>query len=106
MSLDIAYVAGIIDGEGCISLHKVKSDDNHLYDRLYPRLTVGMTNDDVIFTLHKNFGGSIYKITRKNKKHKDYFVWKIMGQPTVELLEKTLPHLIVKLQQAKLAINY
>ncbi len=52
-----AYAAGILDGEGCISIRHDKRDDRpeHTYT---PRITIVNTNKQVINWYKENFGGN------------------------------------------------
>ena len=54
---DRAYAAGIIDGEGCISLRGRK-----VSERLYttPSIEVTNTNRDILVWLQNFFSGGIY----------------------------------------------
>ena len=56
----LCYFAGIIDGEGCIRIGRVKSANNrHPYDfRAY--IQIGMVNNDIMKWIKKNIGGNYY----------------------------------------------
>jgi hypothetical protein len=102
-----AYVAGIVDGEGCIDLHvngKRKCGKNNYAIRL----TVGNTNQWVIEMLHMQFGGHV-SIGRKkdtNPLHSKVYVWEVSSLKAYKVLNLVIPFLQIKKQQALLAIQY
>ena len=96
--MEIAYLAGLIDGEGCIVIKKNKST-NRLYNYSL-RLTVQMYHKDVIYAIYCRFGGNIHIL--KNK----IWFWDIGGLDAGDLLKELLPYLIVKKEQAELALNF
>lgn len=100
--LDIRYIAGIIDGEGSIQL-KVESR-NGVY-RLYPTVVVKMTNYKLVKTLHEEFGGSFSTI-KSDGVRKISYVWQLANTTNKLFLEKLLPYLIVKKEQANLVLDY
>lgn len=99
---DLMYLAGIFDGEGCITLGKTKN-----YTETY-HLNVNITNtnkdliDWVLFIVGK--GG----ISRKPRKAnwKQCYAWKINGELAVKFIKKIYPYLKVKKLQADVAIRY
>lgn len=70
------YIAGIIDGEGCIGIHKSKSQYNSPLYR--PTVCVGMVNDKIINLLHKHYGGHVYlERVPQNKNRQLVYRWKL-----------------------------
>lgn len=100
MKKDYRYLAGIIDGEGCINISNSKNEIFHL------RIMVKNTSKDLIFWLKEKFDGGIYFDKRRNEKWRDTWVWYIDSGKTANILKKVLPYLIIKKQQAKLAIKF
>lgn len=103
---DLAYLAGFIDGEGCIGIHhrgKAKGRK--------PTVRVSITNTDKnILIWCKNFiglGGTL-KIHNKNGNNK----WKTAYRLEYDckkaeaLLRMVVPYLKIKKEQALLAIEY
>jgi intein/homing endonuclease len=84
----LAYVAGLIDGEGCISVRR--SDDA-------VTLVVGMTYAPVINWLERTLGGTSSKRAPQKAHHKPCFIWVLARQADLEiLLRALLPLLRVK----------
>ena len=100
------YIAGIIDGEGCIYMRKTieKNQKNFHYTIA---LTVNNTNYDVIkFLKEKCKGGYIQIHKSVNPCHKTQWKWEIKNQMASNLLEMIYPFLIIKKKQANLVIKF
>ena len=66
-----SYIAGIVDGEGCISAHNVHCFDkrtNRKLDNVVLILYITNTNKDLIDWIYNFYGGYIYKKHRENCK--------------------------------------
>ena len=97
--VQLAYIAGIIDSEGCIDTFK--SGDRVTYQ---PRITVVNTNKEVLRFIIAMFGGTV--TTRpKVAGRKQVYSWMRGGLPAAEVLEKLLPYFIIKKRHALLAIQ-
>jgi hypothetical protein len=99
-----AYVAGIIDGEGHISLSRDKA-------RYRLRLAVKSTCEELATWLATvaNVGTvRVYRDKRQTKVGTRQVIheWRVFTQQARVVLELVLPHLIVKREQARLAIEY
>lgn len=94
------YVAGLVDGEGCIDF---QTHDG--YAR--PRLRIGMSvvASDLIKNLHENFGGYITNRRSGNEKWADSMTWELTGYRQVcPVLRNIVNHLIIKQEQARFAL--
>lgn len=101
------YVAGLIDGEGCIDCQILYPKTSYRYYNVRPRLRVGMTQSSgyLLEQLKSVYGGCISHRKSKKLSEKDSTSWEIAGKTfMVKLLEAILPHLILKKEQAKLAL--
>ena len=102
------YVAGLIDGEGCIDLQ-------HIYHREYPdkhyftpRVRVVMVESCrfVLEMLQNNYGGS-YSISTRNFKNPVWQTaaeWTIQGKKIRPFLQNIVNHLLIKKEQARFCI--
>ena len=95
----LAYMAGIVDGEGCISVRKRGKWGNH------PQVDVVNTNIEVLELMKCMFGGCILNHHIKSKTRKKCYVWRQSYLPASETLEQLLPYLIIKKRHALLAIQ-
>ncbi len=82
----LAYLAGLFDGEGCIT--KYASNNNWV-------VQVGMTDRDVIEYL-ASLGGSM-RVERKDPPRKTLYRWRLLAQAETQcFLTAVLPYLRVK----------
>lgn len=101
-SEELAYLAGIVDGEGCISFRQDSGS-----------WTVAVTNTSVeLETLLRGIGGLFYYPARRASFKldgtftKQRFEWKISRAWDVcRLLEALLPYLVIKRERAEQAIQ-
>lgn len=100
----MAYIAGIIDGDGSISLIRENRASGFKY---YPCLQLSNVFEDMIDLLHLTFGGC-KKIKRKQTHaKKTQFVWNVRGlESCKKVLVRILPYLILKRKQANKLLNY
>lgn len=97
-----AYVAGIIDGEGCIATFDCRRSAVPNWEI---RVVVAMTAGDLVDRLHQQFAGSIHReIQRPNRRL--HYRWQVHGPLAEQLLRFVLPYLIVKRRQAELALRF
>ena len=96
---ELAYFAGLVDGEGSIYLRKGERGN------LQMRLQMVNTNELLIDWVQIRFGGRKYlveRVTRAN--HKPLYHWHLPSQSAVEVLRSITPYLVAKRAQADLAI--
>jgi len=104
----IAYLAGIIDGEGSIYIGNFSC--NPRTGAKYFQTNMEVTNSDksLLDWLLNTFGGRVYKYTEKQtpKCHrKEYYRWIVTGDRLTHLCELLLPYLICKIRQCKIMIE-
>ena len=98
---DLAYAAGIIDGEGCIYI-----GHNHQKDKSFTlQIVVGNTDEWLCLWLKSNFGGYVY-CRKRAKPYSNFWSWHLQHQKARIFLELVLPYLQIKKAQAELAINF
>jgi hypothetical protein len=113
----IAYLAGILDGEGTISIcdkriMKRKSKGIRKTNKVYrarvnfsTNVTVCNTDPVIIDWLVANFGGSVSYSKRQKTNWKQKITWIMPTAQISIILEKVLPYLVLKKEQAKLMIE-
>ena len=99
-----AYVAGLIDGEGCISVNRSKTKSDYIYSA---RIDVGMSAKagPLLKMLHTQFGGGLRQIRKRTRRWAAAYAWGVFGHAAGRLLRDLLPHLVLKRQQASLGIE-
>lgn len=100
--IDLAYAAGLFDGEGSISIIKQNSQK----DRLTPSFTlvVALANNDPqahLFFVNK-FGGTV---NYSNRWHRTY-QWKLFANEASKFLTLILPYLRLKKYRASIGIQF
>jgi len=103
--VELAYMAGIMDGEGSIGINKIKNYNgtNTTYYRLL--VQVGMVEGCIPQWLCDSFGGSI-AVRPKIKPRRAVTNWQIANKQAVIFLQAILPYLKIKKQQAEIAIDF
>ena len=99
--VELAYLAGIIDGEGSFVLHRHK--DGY---RFASQLQVGNTDVRMLEWIAARFGGNVRLERRSNLKHKPIYRWVSDASMLDALITATLPYLICKRDQADLMLAY
>lgn len=102
----LAYVAGILDGEGTIGISMTKPNQGRVSPSFKIYCAVVMTDPIVPYMLYGMFGGSIHTYPGRQEKHKATTHWRSSGKIAVKVCKCTLPYLKVKHQQAQLAIDF
>ena len=98
---DLAYAAGIIDGEGCVTL---KLYPYRTYPALAALVRVAMCDLAPLRKLKSLFGGSINMIPEKPPRRKQW-AWTIQTLQARKCLSSLRPWLIVKHKQADIILG-
>ena len=103
----IAWAAGIIDGEGTISFIVLKPNvkNRQKTSRIQPFMSVEISRKEVVFLLKKWFGGFVSKRRRKNN-WAEVWLWKVSSRQALKCAQQLLPHLRIKKAQAEIIIEY
>ena len=99
-----AYAAGIIDGEGTITICKAIPRKVYHY---IPHISVSNTDEKIVMWMQENFGGSIRKIEDNRPNRKNSYQWGIFGvKAGEEFLQKIYKYLIIKKERASLLLYF
>jgi len=100
---DLAYMAGIFDGEGSIGAYKPRCN---LTKGTYSLgVTIISTDEWLCHMFRMAFGGSINCRQRRGKQL-PVWEWKVQSHRAAEMLKILLPYLHLKRSQAELAIKF
>lgn len=89
---NMAYFAGIIDGEGNVGVYSNGQRDNCLA----PEICVKMTNEEVIDLLIATFGGA-KRFRRRQEDHwQDQWVWRVKFKKALACAQAIRPYVVVK----------
>jgi hypothetical protein len=103
---DKAYLAGLIDGEGCISIssYLAKRTPTRIY---YLQLIIAYCDKDILtYWCNKTGLGVIktYKAQRANCR--DGYQWRMSSIQAEALLKEVYPYLMLKKEQADIAFRF
>ena len=101
---DLAYIAGIVDGEGYIGI----TADHHKRGRRSYRLRVTVTNTEIWLINHLKFavGGGLVILKNPSVHRQQCWQWQIGDRKAGEFLKLILPYLHLKKPQAELGIKF
>ena len=100
-----AYVAGLIDGEGCIGITVNPRRQKPTYQ---VRIDVGMSDKalPLLQALQAKYGGKLQRTREATEKWEAATAWRLMSRAEVApFLEAIRSHLILKSEQADLALR-
>ena len=101
---DMAYAAGIVDGEGCIYLDKHQDKRGNRSMAYVLRVKVAMTDFDVPFWFEKMFGGWVgYNNFDNDPTRRPQAIWGMASTQAIEFLEIIEPYIKIKLPQIDIA---
>lgn len=103
---DLAYVAGIIDGEGSIGIYACPSKTSRGGFRYQLVISVASTNEWLPQRLKFMWGGHIRFREYEHPKWSPVWTWRITHNLATNLLRSILPYLHLKRAEAKLAIIF
>lgn len=95
---DMAYLAGILDGEGTIGIYYHEKRNSYRV-----KISVVNTYKPLIDWIASVFGGYIYQ--RNHMKWKTRYEWHL-GEDSIELIRSLIPFLKVKKEQAIIAVDF
>lgn len=103
------YVAGFVDGEGCITIHLNRTRASRFWNqapRVVMQIIISNNYLSVLKQIQKQYGGKIKQHNRKyNKNAADSWVLRYTEQEGAGFLRKILSYLFVKREQALLYLE-
>lgn len=93
MSNDVeaAYAAGILDGEGSITLTR-----NHTGRWPSPQVSVASNDRELLVWLRARFGGAITTKKPRQPQHAVAFDWKLTDRRALRFLQIVRPYLVIE----------
>jgi hypothetical protein len=107
---DLAYLAGVIDGDGTIVIGKTRSraKSGIFYPRYDLRVAVYNTDERLMLWIEERFGGHVYTV-RRNKplpNRRVAYKWTLGQRQAAILLKQVRPYLVIKAAQSDLALKF
>ena len=110
---DIAYIAGLFDGEGCVTCKKkpTKRPDRggKIYNQWYIRSEISMTDKEVISWLHETLGfgwSAEKKYSKRPKNYKRQWRWCCGYRDALTFAKLIWPYAQVKLHKIEQIIDH
>lgn len=103
----LSYIAGLLDGEGSIFTKTFSRSKGRTYN--YLRVTITNTNRDCLELASMVCGGEVQKKTYQyeDRVSRNNFYWiEWCGTKAMEVLKNLLPFLVVKREQALVAVRF
>jgi hypothetical protein len=99
------YIAGLVDADGSIGIFRINptKTGKHSY---YLRLQVTNAHVPLMNRLKGQLGGHIDRREKATAGHTQTYNWIAYGPAAVVIIKKIRPHLIVKAEQADVAIRF
>jgi hypothetical protein len=99
---ELAYTAGLFDGEGSISLVRQKNNRSHS-----PQVSVASTDYEVLHWLQERFGGSIVTKQPRHANHSVSYDWRLTDRRALNFLKLIRPYLVIerKIRRVDLLLN-
>ena len=106
----LAYLAGCIDSDGCITISRQIRKIGRLKTKRpshAAKLQFTGTVNDVAHRLFKDtFGGSILYYRPRNPKHKEQIVWSSCNLVASAAVKRLIPYLLLKRRQGELLVEF
>jgi len=101
-----AYLAGIVDGEGTITIfnHQQYKRKTKQYK---PCISIANTDENLMIYISKNYSEKYHVLRYEGEKNKTCYVWMIRSLDNIQnILDRIMPYLIIKKQHAKILYKY
>lgn len=103
---DLAYIAGIVDGEGCIRIKKSNPNPGiRVTPGYHAAIQIRMVDESAISFIQQVLGGSYYKESAPAPNRRPLFLYAAQNLIAERVLRKILPFLKVKRKQAELVLS-
>lgn len=88
---ELAYAAGLFDGEGSISLIRNRANRTHS-----PQVSIASTDYEVVDWFRERFGGSIVTKQPRMSNHSISYDWRLTDRRALGFLEVIRPYLVIE----------
>lgn len=104
---DLAYAAGLFDGEGYVGIGKHYTPNRPDRTPSYQiQCKVSMADIQAIEFLSVHWGGRTYYSKQRSPKHRPVCQWVLLDKESVVFLKDILPYLKVKKERASIALEF
>jgi len=109
---ELAYIAGLFDGEGCVTCKKKatkrKDRNNKVYNQWYIRCELSMTDKDTVEWMHQtlNFGWCKEKRYNNKPHYKKQWRWACGYRDALQFAKLMWPYARVKMHKLEQIIDH
>lgn len=99
---ELAYAAGLFDGEGTVSICPNRSFKNGSYSL---SLRLGMVDKCPVIWLLRSFGGSYFKRVYACHRYRPLYIWAVHSDKLTRFIKLVSPYMKLKKNQCYLALK-
>lgn len=103
---DLAYAAGLIDGDGSIGINKSRDRQSRRGYKLNLKVSLYMTDSAAPMWMKMRFGGHLWVRESRSENWRSTNIWGIASIEARNFLEMIIPYLKTKQKQAEIAIEF
>jgi len=92
--MNLAYIAGFVDGEGCIGFGRARTS-------IFPRVLITNTDREILEDIRDQFGGDIKPLAARRDRWKQGWYLRLSWSRAVNFLDAINPYLRLKAEQAR-----
>lgn len=104
-SAALGYIAGLVDGEGNINISTAFCVGKSKSLSYHARVVITNTNELLMVWLLESLGGTIENRRHRKPNWKPSWNWAVYGDNAASLLKAIKPYLVIKKDQATLAMQ-
>lgn len=105
-----AYVAGFFDGEGSVSIARVRVGERSDYHKIVVVIGQRAKYREVLDRIHDEFGGTVglrNQKTRIAERWAEHAVWQLQDKTSIEVFLRAMqPYCIVKARQIEIGLDF
>jgi hypothetical protein len=108
MEADLAYLAGLFDGEGTVAVYEttVGTKAGNPRPAFLYQVQIANTHWPVIQWILDKVGGTWARKTKAKAHHRQGYVWRLTGQKAADFMELIRPYCIIKASQIDKALAF
>ena len=109
--IHLAYMGGIVDGEGCFFICKLpkRTGDGYRSEHFRGLLKIDNTDVRLLDWIDATFSGTSSarcRSTSSRKFEREIFTWTATGDRLLDICEQILPYLVIKKEQCQVMIKF
>ena len=105
-NVQLAWAAGIIDGEGTVSFTVRKAKSYQKSKRIQPIVEVEITSKEIVFLLQSWFDGFVWCRQRRKNTYSNVWLWRISSRKALNCIKNIFPYLRIKKSQAETIFKF